>query len=319
MKMPRFYSSIKYLSMSVFTLIFLSGCTWLAQWPPVEQGQVFQPQPETTAPAGVVVQTAEGTWLQAPAEPTAIPVQTDADRARELASAKAQRDQALARLSQLETQVAQLQTNVGTIVPAMNQMAQTQSQIQQTIQQQELSNRALMAQQQAAQLDAIAQGAQTNAQFQSNNPVQPLQPNNLQTQQVAPAHSSAPVPLANPQTRQVSAPVQSASAVTAFRLGDNPDRARLVFEGTQSMEYDLELDNGEGLMVITLSNMDWAAVRERALSQTSLVKSYTSVANDNGGTSVILQLKRPARVEWVQRFEPVAGKPHRLIVDLDAL
>lgn len=319
-------------------MLSASACTWLEDWPPAEHGGVFTPQTETVMPEPTVVQTAQGTWLQQPAQQQAVPVRTQEQKIKDLEQARKERDAALARLSALEGQMAQMQENMQTLVPAMNQLAQAQTEMQSDLQKKQQMEAELETQrlaeaqaQQAAKL-AEEEAAKKAAQQAAMQDFKKTMEAHAAMQKAPSTHTAVDSDVimgdgmqdsagksAAPQMAStlVSAPT-SGVMVKEFRAGDGSDRTRLVFETNGSVSYDYDLDNSEGLMVLTLSNVQWKALPEKIFGEQALLSSYKAVQNNDGSTSIIMQLKRPVKVEWAKMFTPAAGTPYRLILDVAA-
>lgn len=310
----------------------LTSCTWLMAWPPAGEGETFSQSYEQPSPEPRVVQTAQGTWLEQPPNDKPVVVKSNEEKAKELEIAMMKRDQALARIDQLEAQVQEMNKNMGVMMPAMTKLAQSQEQISQNLQQANTMN----AQAGAVSMEQAAQPAHmNNAQIPASQ-MQPQAPQaaaQMTLAQKAEQHAMIPLDRSSinysPQAKMHSSkhnsnqltnadsPVMDGTAkVTDFRVGQHGDKARLVFETTDKVSYNYDLDNAEGLMIVTLSGARWDYASEQAFANHAFLSSYKAIEGKTGETSVIFQLKNPAKVEWVQSLEPVAGKGYRLIMDL---
>lgn len=146
---------------------------------------------------------------------------------------------------------------------------------------------------------------------------------------VSPAAQSAPVPV-TPQAVPQTAPQPVATAqapppapvtpgttaVTALRTGEHGDKTRLVLDVTGPANYRHDLDNSENLMVIELPGTKWNAAQSMAV-KSPIVQSYSVQSTDDGGSRVILQLKKAANVAYEGVIKPDAGNNHyRIVIDL---
>jgi hypothetical protein len=105
-------------------------------------------------------------------------------------------------------------------------------------------------------------------------------------------------------------------SIQDVRLGEHSDATRIVMDATGRASYHYDLDNEENLLVIELPGAAWKAASKQNFASSPLVKSYSTQAMDNGGTRVIVQLKKPTRVVYETTLAAGGGEPWRIVLDL---
>ena len=168
------------------------------------------------------------------------------------------------------------------------------------------------------QLDALLQSESNTPAPQPVGAPQPL------TQNAAPATTTAaintqPSPPA-PQPEPAPSPKPSASsasvAVTSFRTGEHSDKVRLVMDVNAKTSFSLDLDNQERLLIIELPNASWNTAKEQSFARSPLLQSYNVETLDNGGSRVIMTLKKDTSILKQQALPPGENPNHRIYFDL---
>lgn len=143
---------------------------------------------------------------------------------------------------------------------------------------------------------------------------------------VSPTAQAAPVPVTpppapyTPPPAPAPAPVVQATpgvtSVTGLRTGEHGDQTRLVLDVTGPANYRHDLDNNENLMVIELPGTKWSAAQSMTV-KSPIVQSYSVQSTDDGGSRVILQLKRTASVAYEGVIKPDANNAnYRIVINL---
>ena len=120
------------------------------------------------------------------------------------------------------------------------------------------------------------------------------------------------------QKRKASKPHSHAGAkgVRAVRIGTYPNRTRLVLDVAKKSPFQFDIDNNEKLMIVELPSSPWSAAAQRTLSSNPLVAGYTAQDNGSGGTVLVIELKKPAKVQRYSDLPPNKKYGHRIYFDI---
>lgn len=136
-----------------------------------------------------------------------------------------------------------------------------------------------------------------------------------------PPPSAAPVPV----TPAISAPSQSGgktvsgdgnSTVKRVRLGEHPDKTRIVLDVSGPATYRYDLDNSENLLVIELPDASWSANTQWQGSKSPLLSSYSAAAAGSSGSRLVIQLKESATVTGESVIKENGYPDYRIVIDL---
>ncbi len=136
------------------------------------------------------------------------------------------------------------------------------------------------------------------------SPPQQAPPVAVATQQAIPPPAAAP-----------AAP--AANAVSGVRVGDHPDKTRLVLDLSGKAAYRYDLDNDEHLLVVELTDSAWKAAPAQTFTGNGALKSYGTEMLENGkGTRLVLQLKGPTKVLMDRLMQADGTSGNRIVIDL---
>ncbi|MBU0800911.1 MAG: AMIN domain-containing protein, partial [Alphaproteobacteria bacterium] len=142
---------------------------------------------------------------------------------------------------------------------------------------------------------------------------------------------AAPMPLYNQQPSAASAnaaayippaqPVSMASGpgIGHIRFGENKDKTRIVLDAAQQVTFTQDIDNNEQILMVRLPGSAWNTAAQQQVTDSPLVAAYTATPDGAGGTTLAIQLKRPAQVAMAQSLPPGGSKGHRVVIDLAPL
>lgn len=338
-----FLPNIQKVCVMAGAAVLLSGCSWLGDWPPSgsKKEALRAPPPETK-----VMRSAEATWIEPDADQKAVPVKAKDDPSYK---------NAIERINKLEESVASIRNDMSMMMPALTKLAEAQGDIQQLLRHMDgdLSSvqpaagasdgpRTLTPASSASPASAetrnytgAASGnrqeqrqeqhqAQARNQGQASQQNQPVAKNAQEALAQMSGASQAPRQVAsvNQQAQgqgNTQSPQRSGggSAVTQMRFGEHPDKTRIVFDTGQQVSFDYDLDNSENILLVKFPRAGWNAAQKATVGNSDLVQSYSAMPNAQGGTDVILQLKRQARVQWAQSIPPSGGgQGHRVVLDV---
>jgi|GEM_PF-4795774 len=320
MKSRFIFSSLLFLSCAVF----LSGCDWIKQQPTTSyhdpEFESFSAEPKMR-----VMQTSEGTWLE---KSNVIAV----------AEHQGMKTAEMVRIERLETEFLKLRNELQTLMPTMRQIMEQQQALYSDVQALQRVARPAARQQKFQTLQN-----QTQPVMPGNAGSMPMQaPSNMQPilNQAAPQsggvmplenqggvmplqQGSNVMPLNNPNAGQAKAvqnavPAQPTATISQIRFGEHEDRTRIVLDVKGQTDFSYDFQSGNRIMRINLPRATWAAEPQMWLEKSPLVDSYRAIPSPAGGTDVLVQLKRDARVTMAEILPPTSGKGPRLVFDLAA-
>lgn len=139
-----------------------------------------------------------------------------------------------------------------------------------------------------------------------------------------PVRSAYAVGASPPARQQTSAPAMpnagaagTANMVTGIRVGEHPDKVRIVFDVSGTAAYTADLDNGEKILVVDMPESGWQAPSTAQYSKKSLLSSYRIDPAQNGrGNIAVFQLKRNSRIIKQQQIPALSGGGSRIFIDL---
>ena len=93
---------------------------------------------------------------------------------------------------------------------------------------------------------------------------------------------------------------RSLASVRKVRLGEYPNKTRLVLDVSEKTPFTYEVDNQENLLLISLPKADWGTLQEKIVNMSSMIASYSYKPLPSGGVSLAVQLNKPAFIEKAQ-------------------
>lgn len=228
-----------------------------------------------------------------------------------------------ARIDRLEGAVTAMHRDLKILAPSMQRLALIETDLQDLVEQLEavLQEEGGTAPAPAAyapppQMLPASEPSVGEEEFAGSTGPVPVVP--AQQQTVTPAHQPTPIPSA--AAAPVSVALQAgALQASGLRLGDHPGKTRIVIDMNGTPAYKHDLDNAEKIFVIELPNTTWTGPANKSFSS-PLIQSYTVQPMDNnGGTRIVLVLKKTAAVSYQDTLKPASDSPHhRLVIDLTA-
>jgi len=104
--------------------------------------------------------------------------------------------------------------------------------------------------------------------------------------------------------------------VTAVRLGEHPDKTRIVFDVTEKLDYRVFLLADPYRVVIDLPELTWEAPPPREDGGVGLIKGYRFGLFAPGTWRVVLDVAQPVKIKEMRVIEPREGYRYRLVLDL---
>ncbi len=116
-----------------------------------------------------------------------------------------------------------------------------------------------------------------------------------------------------------SASSHAADRIVGLKLGEQPDKARIVLDLTDAVPYTIFTLSDPYRVVIDLPEIAWAMRRQSASSNGGLVSGYRFGLFQPGNSRFVLDLRQPARISNTYFLPAMAGKksgPSRLVIEL---
>lgn len=312
---------IRNISAAFICIVFLTGCSWLDDWPPgngsaerssvrivesgagtyhAEQGRALPPpyvrhKGQDGAAAGGL----EGSSMTEPREVTGLDLTPLHDNAP-VSSAMPVEE----RLAILEEHVMQIQSMMSRMQPAMERFAGLEDSLQ----------RLLHDMEGAVAINTNNSGGEYGHDDSGNRPENLLP--------VSSAGTDTATATAMPgQHEEVLQDVKADSAaqkgaVRQLRIGEHPDKTRIVMDATAGLDFNIHNENQGRVLIVDLPAAGWDTAASMQAANSPLIESYQSQPDGNGGTRLFLSLKKDVRVLWAEALAPVGGKGHRIVIDL---
>jgi hypothetical protein len=310
--------------------LLLSGCsTWLKDLTDPDSHPASAPQPQMK-----IVQTPDSTYMQPVGKPVVhlVPEPSDTD------------EDALKRIGALERQVGQMRNDMDTMMPVLTRLVAVQTDIQTMLARLEQKN-ANAPVDNATAAPAAAMPANgppappPSGPVVTHDPTPIVQPNMAaaeapmasappppQAAETPPAPSPAATmplpektpPPASPAPEAASAP--SGIMIKDVRLGEHPGKTRIVLDVSDKVAFSNDIDNDEHILTIDLKGAGWTgAAGEKPIKGSPLLSSWQAGSNGQGGTRIIMQLRKSAKIAATQTIPGGKGQNARIVIDLTPL
>ncbi len=105
--------------------------------------------------------------------------------------------------------------------------------------------------------------------------------------------------------------------VSVIRVGEHPDKTRLVLELSEAPNYRVFLLPNPYRVVIDLPELNWSVPENRIPKGRGVIEALRFGLFSPGTSRVVLDLKQPVLVKSAFVLPPKEGKPYRLVVDVE--
>jgi len=106
--------------------------------------------------------------------------------------------------------------------------------------------------------------------------------------------------------------------VTAARIGETPERTRFVLEMSEDLPYRVFTLPDPFRVVLDLPEVAWSLPGDQQPSPGGLISALRFGLFAPGTSRVVLDVTRPVLLQKVFMIPPSDGKPHRLVIDVEA-
>jgi hypothetical protein len=110
----------------------------------------------------------------------------------------------------------------------------------------------------------------------------------------------------------------ASSDVTAVRIGQHPDKTRLVFDLSGPGKFSYGIDPTGKILSVRLPQSGWNAAPQNP-GPGGLVKSLRAAPAPGGGVAVNIELSRPGRLAYSGALPPNAVHGDRIVFDVAPL
>lgn len=175
----------------------------------------------------------------------------------------------------------------------------------------------------ALQKAAPAERQSLNAQAIESGAPLPLQPPEdleiIASGGPEPLHRADMQPVISPPPPApppVTPPVTS-SSTTGIRVGEHPDKVRLVIDVAKGTNFSADLDNIENILVIELPETAWTGPTHENFKSMPVMKSYKVDAfNSGAGSMIVIQLNKSTTLLSQSKMPALSGSGERIVIDL---
>ena len=103
------------------------------------------------------------------------------------------------------------------------------------------------------------------------------------------------------------------------RIGEHPGSTRIVLDISDKVAFSNDLDNDEHILTIDVKGAGWKGpMAEKKIDRSPLLTSWQTQDDGQGGTRIIMQLSKTAKVTASQAIPPSGHEPARIVLDLSA-
>ncbi len=147
-------------------------------------------------------------------------------------------------------------------------------------------------------------------------PVPPMKPE-LKFQAVTIAVAT---PVVKPAPERIMPAAGNAtSTVTGVRIGQHPDRTRIVLDVTAPGQFSSDIDNDERRLTVQLPQGAWTGALQETLANDPVIGGYSAKQAAGGGITLAIELKKPAKVTLSTSMPPNEVYGHRIVFDVAPL
>jgi len=154
-------------------------------------------------------------------------------------------------------------------------------------------------------------------------PLIPTQPAPAQEPAVTPAPSSAATttPAAAEAAKPASPTPEAAAtsqgvAVMDIRVGEHPDKTRVVLDVRGKSSFTTDLDNQEKILVIEIPEAGWNAKPQMTFADSPTIASYSVQKSGDHGTRLVITLKKSAVISYKGTMDNDTKTGQKLVIDI---
>lgn len=220
------------------------------------------------------------------------------------------------RLDRLETAVQSLRNDFDSVAPSINRLISVEGDLQELIGQLETLLDQESAPPPRPAPAPVVNPAPAPMPAQPQGPVMPEQTATSAPTDLAPAAAARPQPIPDPVPAPAPAPAATGQSIVSIRVGEHPDKTRIVLDASGNPNYSYDLDNSEKIFIVELPGTGWSASAQSTFSSSPLLGSYRTDSLNGNGTRLIMQLKKAAAVVYSSKIGGKQPGQERIVIDL---
>lgn len=147
----------------------------------------------------------------------------------------------------------------------------------------------------------------------------PEMPQQVTQAALLPPEAIAPVMPSTPPETIAPAAGAATSSVKGVRVGEHPDKVRIVLDVSGPAKFSYDIDNNEKLLIIDLPQSSWPTGATGSFDGNALVSGYAARPSASGGVTLAVELKKPAKLTMSSALEPNESYGHRIVFDVAPL
>lgn len=108
------------------------------------------------------------------------------------------------------------------------------------------------------------------------------------------------------------------AAVKKVRIGEHNNRTRIVLDVDVLTPYSFDVDNVEGVVMVSLPDAQWKAGAMQEALRSPYIQSWSMQAMPNGGSALVLQTRKPVKISAHSALPGDGTTSPRIYFDLSA-
>lgn len=228
------------------------------------------------------------------------------------------------RLLMMEREVEGLRNDVNKLLPPLQNLIVSDQELDKTIEEIKKRN-AVMAGMPVNPVNNSAQATQAPQALSRTAQVPSTPAPAIKPPIKTPSVAAAPKPISTTPAPAKTAPLVSSgpAKVSGIRMGAHSGgKTRIVMDLTNKSKFMADLDNNEKILLIDLPGTGWSAAKTQKFTSHPLVAGYTAQESGNGGTTLVIELKKPVKMTESAALPPRTSPPlkgHRIYLDIAPL
>lgn len=106
--------------------------------------------------------------------------------------------------------------------------------------------------------------------------------------------------------------------VNGIRFGRHKNKTRIVLDLSGQSSFRVDVDNNEKLLLVDLPETGWNTMAQKMIKN-PIIKNYSSQPSGSGGTTLVLELNKSAKILTKESLPPNSTRGHRIYFDVAAL
>jgi len=134
--------------------------------------------------------------------------------------------------------------------------------------------------------------------------------------EAAPTKKEPDITVKSADAKQEAKPDTKHKVVTNVRIGDHPNKTRMVIDMTNAPKFTYQVQDDKNLLVVNLPDTDWDAKDRKVYAHHPLILAYIAKKSPEGGTILAFKLRKKIKVLKDTVFRPSENAGHRIVFDI---